>query len=227
MFIVIKLLEFVAAITGTFYLKKEKKNLPTRCFVYFLWLTFFVEIIGMLPRAINHLEGFSFLKDTFLEKNHWLYNAYHIISFLFYITYFKLNLGSKKIRTILDVLSVVYFVLTISYLITIGGYFKSLSTFTYIVGSILIFLCILLYFYEVIQSDTILSFHTNLTFYVAIGAMLFHLIVTPLFIYSEYYLGENPEFVKVRRIILYSANIFLYTCYTIGFIVCSRKNKSY
>ncbi len=227
--IIVNFFELLSALVGTSFIRKNKTSNLTKYFVYFLWLTVFVEIIfGWLPRLVYYQESFSFLKGTFLAKNDWIYNTYFIISFLFYITYFKLNLISKKFRKILSVLSIIYLIACVIYLINEGIYFTSISSVTYITGSILIFLSVLLYFYEIIQSDTILSFHTNLTFYIAVGAMVFHLIATPLFIYSEYYVfDKNPDFVKVRRIILYSTNIFLYTCYIIGFIVCSTKNKSY
>jgi len=118
-------------------------------------------------------------------------------------------------------------IFTIGSLIFTDIFFNKILPTTHIFGSILIFVSVMLYFFKIFQSDKILSIHKEFPFYVAIGAMVFHLIVTPLFIYNEYYSKKNMEFVEVRNLILFSANIFLYTCYILGFIICFRKSKSY
>ncbi len=228
--IIVNLFEVLAALVGTLYFKQLKYRVEelTRYFIWFLWLTVFVELVfGWTPWFIKNLDSLTYLEESFLSNNHWAYNIYFIVSFLFYVFYFKNNIKSKKMNLILNWLMVIYFIASISSLIFTNVYFIGTSHVTYILGSILIFLSVMLYFYETLQSDKILSFHKFFPFYVAIGSMVFHLVVTPLFIYIEYYKIENPEFVQIRRLILYSANIFMYTCYTVGFIVCSKRNKSY
>ncbi|GAA4278415.1 hypothetical protein GCM10022259_31400 [Aquimarina mytili] len=226
--IIVNIFELLAALVGSYTMKKYRVRKLTRYFVYFLWLTVFVELIfGWIPWFVYKIDSISHLKQTFLGNNHWAYNVYFIISFLFYIFFFKENIHSKKIKLFLSVLMFLYVIASTSNLIFTNVFFEGTSPVTYIFGAILIFLSVMLYFYEILKSDTILSFHKSLPFYIAIGAMVFHLIVTPLFIYIQYNSVQNPDFVQVRKIILNSANIFLYTCYTIGFIVCSKKNRSY
>ncbi|WP_109436514.1 hypothetical protein [Aquimarina sp. AU119] len=220
--------EFLAALVGTIYIMKYRVSSLIRYFVYFLWFNFFVEMFGKLPTLISTYDSMSFLKGTLLSyKNAWLYNIHSIISIVFYTWYFKENLISKKFIYILNVLIVVFFVTSVLNLLVTDDFFKVHSAFPMITGTLIILISVFFYFFEMLKSEKILEFNKDLVFYIAIGTMVLHLVVAPLFIYSSYYSKENVEFVKIRVIILYCAIIFTYTCYTIGFVVCSRKNKSY
>ncbi|MFC5044877.1 hypothetical protein ACFSTE_21545 [Aquimarina hainanensis] len=227
----IHLFELIAAVLGTIYLKKKYRddNKSSRYLVLFLWLTVLVEKVGLIPRLSVSFDELAFFKDTFLGKsNYWIYNPYNIISFLFYIYYMKMNVVSNKNKNILKVLSIFYLLITSVNLIFVEGFFaKSLSGLTFILGSLLIMYAVGLYFYEVLQSDIILNFKKMLPFYVAIGVLVFNLVVTPLFIYSKFYAHNNPDFIKVYTSVLIILNVFLYSCYSLGFILCWQKNKSY
>lgn len=222
----------MASISGSLYIRKYRENSSSRYFVYFLWFIFFTELYGTIPSLAYYAdyEGlFVYVKDTFIEKSQWwLYNIQIIFSFSFYVYYFGLNYKTPRLKSNMNILVLMYILGAIINLVFSGVYFIRISSFSYTVGTILLFIGGILYLYETLQSDKILSFYKIIPFYIAIGAIIFHLCVTPLFIYSKYYKSDkSPEFVQVYRIILTAANIFMYTCYTIGFIVCSRKNKSY
>ncbi len=223
-----RLAELISAIVGTIFISKYRANKLTRYFVYFLWLNFFIEIFGKLPGLIKTINSLSFLKGTFLEHNMWMYNIYTIFGYVFYIIYFKYNLHLKSFKKILNLLLVVFFISSVVHFSLTDVFFKRHSFFPMIIGTFSLLIAVFFYFYEILRSDKILDFNKDLVFYVAIGALVFHLCAPPLFIYSGYYnLNNMKDFVQIRRIILYSAIIFMYTCYTIGFIVCFRKNKSY
>ncbi|WP_438711740.1 hypothetical protein ACSTS3_03960 [Aquimarina muelleri] len=226
------LFELIASISGSLYIAKYREDKTSRYFVCFLWFIFFTELFGTIPSLAYHAdyEGlFSCVKGTFLEKSQlWLYNIQIIFSFAFYVYYFGLNYKTPRFRFNMNVLVLIYVLGAIINLIFSDVYFVRISSFSYTIGTILLFISGILYLYETLQSDEILSFYKIIPFYIAIGAIIFHLCVTPLFIYSKYYKSaKSPEFVQVYQIILTVANIFMYTCYTIGFIVCSRKNRSY
>ncbi len=220
----------MAAIVGAIYITKYRVDNLTRYFVYFLWITVFVEVVfGWFTVCIYHFESFSFFKGTFLEKNNYpIYNLYYIVSFAFYIFYFRNYFKKKEFIVSSNLMILLYVVGSVVSLFLTDAFFLRVSSFIYIVGSILIFLGVIFYFFEIFKSDKILTFYKSITFYVSIGAIIFHLSVTPIFIYGSYYSNsKDPEFVQIYKIILTVANIFMYTCYTIGFIICSRKNKSY
>ncbi len=222
------LFELISAIAGYLYIIKYREDKKSRYFVWFLWVTFFVELFGTLPSLIYYFNLFPSLKGTFLENNDWLFNVFFIFNFCFYVYYFWIHYKTKWFKTFMKTLTVVYVLGAIINLILTDIYFKGISSFTYVIGTILLFVGGILYLYEMLQSDKILAFYKTVPFYIAIGSIIFHLVVTPLFIYDKYYdLEKNPELVGVSRIIFNSAIIFLYTCYTIGFLVCLKRNKSY
>ncbi len=221
------LFELISAIAGSLYISKYREDKNSRYFVWFLWITFAVELFGTIPSLIYYFDLFPSLKGTFLESNDWLFNVFFIFNFCFYVYYFSLNYKTKKLKNFMIYLAVIYALGSVVNLLLTDVYFNSISSFTYTVGTILLFFGGILYLFEMLQSDNILVFYRTIPFYIAIGSMIFHLAVTPLFIYDKYYvLEKNPELVKVSRLIFNTAIIFLYSCYTIGFVVCN-KNKSY
>ncbi|MDH7444117.1 hypothetical protein [Aquimarina sp. 2201CG14-23] len=227
--LIINFFEIVTAIFGTVYIKKYREDKISRYFVYFLWFTaLFDTFFGWMPSLIENYDQLFFLKDTFLYKNHWAYNSYDIISFSFYLFFFLNFIESTKAKKI-GVYSIILFIVTsLLNLILSGVFFESPALFSLILGTLLLLFFIIYFYFQVLQSDKILDFYKILVFYISVGALVFHILVNPIFIYGEYYSNtKSPEFVEIYRSILTFANIFMYTCYTIGFIVCSRKNRSY
>ncbi len=226
--------ELIAAIVGIIYIRKYRVDILIRYFVYFLCLNFLIELFGKLPYLIDKTESLSFLKNTFLARNAWLYNIYTVLGYLFYITFFKLHLFSKGFRNILNILSIIFFISSLLNLLLTDVFFKIHSFFPMIIGTLTLLISVFFYFFEMLKSEKILKFNKDLVFYIAVGALVFHLCAPPLFIFTSYYSNLiSAEFVKIRMIILYSAIIFMYTCYTIGFVICIpqkklyQKNKSY
>ncbi|MGK0235945.1 MAG: hypothetical protein ACI9EK_002488, partial [Psychroserpens sp.] len=65
-------MELIAALAGTYYLKKNAKNNKSEKYlILFLWFTLFVEIIGAYaPVAyFSNYQYFSFVENTVFEDN--------------------------------------------------------------------------------------------------------------------------------------------------------------
>ncbi len=206
----------------------EKINpslLYTLCF--FLGITVFSELFGWYAYFVSH--GFlGFLKGTPFENNYWSGNIYSIISYLFYINYFKWYLSSKLSITILNRFSVVFFATNILEIVFSGSFFNGVLPFQNIFGTLLVFLAIAIYYLELLKSDQILQVHKSLPFYVSVGALIFHLCTTPLFLYSSYYSNSiDPDFVSLYRQVIFGTNYLLYSIYIAGFLICSRKKDPY
>jgi hypothetical protein len=222
------LLEAVAIVAGFYFLRHKPLDTVTRYFVYFLVLTFSIETIGHIPTLIYYYEELHFLKDTFWAQNFWLFNPYLILSFLVYINYFKWKINSLGARKILNILSVFYLVTAIGNLIFSDVFFTTFSSYTYMMGTLLVFLSISYYYYEILTSDRILVIKNSISFYISVAALIFHLVSTPLFIYFKYFdRSLSPEFINFYLILFMSVNIFMYTCFSIGFAICSQKKNSY
>ncbi len=227
--IIINIFELIAAVAGTFYISRYRVDRSTRYLVFFLWFTVFVEVIfGWLPTFVETFDFFKFLEDTIFAHNKWIYNTFEVISSLFYLLYFANLIESKRNQVVGVNIIAVYLVFSVFNLAFSDVFFTSSSASNSIFGTLLLVLFIMYFYFQMLQSDKILDFYKSIPFYVSIGALVFHLIVNPIFIYEHYYSHSvSSEFVRVFLTILTIVNIFMYSCYTIGFIVCSKKNKSY
>lgn len=226
--LIINFFEIVTAIIGTIYITKYREDKISRYFVYFLWFTaLFDTFFGWFPSLIINWDKLFFLKGTFLYENHWAYNSYDIISFSFYLLFFLNFIESAKVKKIGLYLIISFIVTSLLNLIFSDVFFKSPALFSLIIGTLLLLVFIVYFYFQVLQSDKILDFYKILVFYVSVGALVFHVLVNPIFIYGEYYSKESPNFHEIYRSILTFANIFMYTCYIMGFMVCYKKNKSY
>ncbi|WP_207489343.1 hypothetical protein, partial [Aequorivita soesokkakensis] len=183
----------------------------------FSWYAYFVNT-GFL----------HFLKGTPFETNYWWGNISSIISYLFYINYFKWYLSSKSSIVILNRVSVVFLIVSILEIVFSGEFFIKFMPISNILGTLLVFLSIAFYYLELLKSDQILQVQKSLPFYVSVGALIFHLCTTPLFLYSSYYSNSiDPSFVSLYRQVIFGINYLLYSIYIAGFLICLRKKDPY
>ncbi|MBW1297372.1 hypothetical protein [Aquimarina litoralis] len=227
--VITNIFELLAAITGTFYIRKYREDLSSRYFVYFLWLTVFVELVfGWLSICIEKIDFFSPLNTTVFVQNDWIYNIYDIVSFAllsFIIIRLYDNTNFKKASTLIAFLFLLFAIVNASFS---NEFYEGIVSLNFIFGSILLLLLVILYFFQLLMSDKILDFYKMMTFYISVGILVYHLTTTPIFIYWKYFsVSVSPKFVEIRQIFITIANIFVYTCYTLGFWICLKKNKSY
>ena len=220
----------ISAILGAIYLNKHKSSGGIKMFVAFLWFTVLVEIIGSYT-AIRHLtenEWFGFTLDSPFERNFWLYNAYFIISFVVYIHFFKLQLKLRRNRVIIEILLSLFIIASVLNLIFSGVYLIGFSSFTNIAGTLLILFTISLYYYQLLTSDAILEIKNSIIFYISLGAILLHIALTPLTIYSIFYNKEfgQSEFLDLFRIMIFTINVLVYLIYSAGFYICRNMKFS-
>lgn len=199
--------------------------------VYFLWMTFFVELFGSYSGFAFYTDYkyFSFVEDTLFESNMWWYNIYSVVSFIFLSFYFVSFLKSKTAKNVFKILTGSFLFTSIISFFLSDDFFGTSSVFVSITGTLLI-LCVILYFYfELLRSDLILKILHFLPFYVSIGVLVFNLTVTPVDLLSKYFTTAegNEIFVSLYLNVYLFANFFLYLSFIIGFIVCSKKRFLY
>ena len=224
--LLINIFEILAFLTGIFYYQKNKTK-PTLYLVWFLGITVFSELFSWYAYFIK--TGFlSFLQETSFESNYWWANIYSIISYLFYINYFKWYLSTKKSIKILNFVLIIFFVVSILEIIFTKEFFLKFLPISNILGTLFVFLSIAFYYLELLKSDQILLVQKSLPFYVSVGALIFHLCTTPLFLYSSYYSNSiDPDFVILYRRVIFGTNYLLYSIYIAGFLICLRKKDPY
>ncbi len=68
----------------------------------------------------------------------------------------------------------------------------AMSSYTSMSGTVLLAVIIGAYYYEMLTSEKILQVFSSLAFYISIAAVVWHLVVTPLYIYSSYFTASSP-----------------------------------
>ncbi|PHS64051.1 MAG: hypothetical protein COB12_08685 [Flavobacterium sp.] len=219
------LLELLAALAGFYFLKKNRNaSKYDKYFVVFLWYTFANEVIGAYaPIAyFSEYRIFGFIKGTLFERNYWLYNIYFIINASFLVYYFNNLLSNKKSRKITNFVLWSYVLSAIIFLFATDVYYKSYSNFTFALGAILLLISILLFYFRLLKTDEIIDLKKYLPIYLSIGVMFFYLCVTPIELFAKYFKITNEVYVAIRINLLLICNIFMYTTFIIGFIVCAK-----
>lgn len=210
--------ELIAAFAGFYYLSKNRTS-KLRSFVYFLVITVFVDAIGSYAILYNTIGFLKPIETTIFKENLWLYNTFVIGSLFFYIHFYKTILKSKRNKKILNILLLVS-VLIVTFNIYRSGllYFTGNLKYNFTWTTFSVFICTTLFFFELLMSDRFLLFYKSPIFYISIGLLFWWLIFPPLIFYMPYYKEIYPEMVNLRETILILTNIFLYGCYTIGFV---------
>jgi len=225
----INVVELLAAIAGSYYLKKNPNTQKANKYlVYFLWYTFINEVISAyaVVAYFSEYKYFSIVKDTFFYNNAWLFNIYTIISFSFLINYFSSFIKSKEIIKVFKLLTIIYIIISLILLVTSDLYFNSDTPFLTVVGTILVVISIFYYYFSLLKSDKVLDLKKQLPIYISIGVLVFNLCFTPIDIFSQYFKRVNELYVTIRINLLLITNIFMYTTFIIGFLVCTKKDTN-
>ena len=223
----ITIFELLAAFFGTYYIfSGRKKHLPTKILVIFLWITVFIEIIGSYsPIAYySSYKYFAWVEGTKFAQSNWLYNPYLILSYCFYPLYFRSYIRIKTWKIILKYLVIFFLVTAILNLVFSDAYFTTFSQYTLLLGALLIFVSVGLFYFQLLRSEAPFNLKHYLPFYISIGTFFFHLCMTPIALYSKYFKVENIDFVDFRVKALLFSNILMYFIYIIGFIICRKKS---
>lgn len=222
---------FLAAISGIIYLAKVK-NVPliNRIFVWFLWFTLFVDLSGFysLIAYYSDYRYFSFVNGTKFVQNYWLYNIFKTVAFIFYFYFFIFQLKSTRLRKIMLWITWIFFISAWINYYFFMDIFMGYSLYTAIGGTFILLTLIGLYLYQIIRSNEILDFYRELPFYVATGALLWHITITPLFIFNQ--LGimySSEDFVRVYLKILTIMNFIMYGFFAVGFLTVSFSRRYY
>lgn len=219
--------ELLAALSGSYYLTKVNDN-RLRIFVYYLWLTFTVEVLGSYSYLMQYdfdYEWFVRIKNSVFRRNFWLYNIYAYMAIGF-ISIFYFNLMAT-LKTKIAVLSIWggYSVFSILYYTLTDAFFIGTLPYQFIIGVLIICLYVLLYFLQLINSDKILNYYKMPAFYISIILLLWHLCVVPLFIFDGYFKSIDSDFGRFRILLLLFINICTYSSFAIAFLYPLYKNR--
>ena len=213
--------EILAGVTGLLLYKKYKST-PAKFFIWFLMYLTICDFIGSYVNYVNNDGFLNFLKDTVFKKNFWWTTLYWKIGapIFFSFFYFKI-LTTNVFKTVIRFCGYSFFFFSLAYVITHwDAYFNSFFPIVSILGAIIIFLCTVFYFIEILQSDKILFFYKSLNFYISVAIFIWWLIITPLVFYDIYNSHNDWNFIFLKWQIYLFANIFMYSTFTFALIFC-------
>ena len=217
--------EFLAAVTGLSLYKKYKFTVA-KFFIWFLVYLTICDFIGSYVRYINNNGILSFLKGTILEKNYWWSTLFWKIgAILFFIFYYRKILKTKVFRDIIKYSGIVFLIISVTHILMNWNlFFSRFFPIISIMGAVIIFMCTAFYFFEVLQTDKILTFYKSINFYISAAIFIWWLIITPIVFYDVY--GENRDivYIHLRRHIYLFANILMYLTFTFALIWCKPEN---
>ncbi len=222
-----KLFGLLTAISGSWYLH-QTKNEKIRIFIHYLWLTVVVETLGGYTKVLQNNYDYSWfvaLKNSIFCRNSWLYNIYNFLSIGLLGIYYSDLLISKSFKIIVRSVFLIYCVFTLGYYMFSDAFFTMGLPFEDILATVIITIYVICYFIELIRSEYILQYYKMPSFYISVALLLWHLSVTPLFIFNSYFRAVNTEFVTFRTLFLFYINIFTYICLTFGFLYSLHKSK--
>lgn len=218
---------YLAFILGLFYLKKETTK-PIKLLVFFLGFVCFIELIATYSTIayFSDYKYFSFVKDTPFRRNTWVYNFYDLLNPIFTCIFFFFYIKNEIFKKVFSIVLGLFFLISIYFQFVATSFFE-ISSFVVIVGTFLILGIIFQFFNELLKSNLILSLKSYIPMYIAVGAFVFNLTTAPLAIFSDYFNVSNGNslFVKLQIYIVLFSNLFMYSCFIIGFLVCSKKKK--
>ncbi|HSP40034.1 MAG TPA: hypothetical protein VLN46_01285, partial [Gillisia sp.] len=226
--LLIYLLEIGAAVSGTIYLRKIiAPPRGARLIVFYLWLVVFVESVGIYPAYAyySNYTKLGFIEGTLLERNFWWFNIYNVVKTVMLSYFFILQFRSLWNQKFFYILTWFITLTLIIDLLYSGGFFTQYPIYSAVAGPLYLIILILMFHKELIESYHILNFQKSIAFYISIGMLIWHAMVTPLFIYSKYFSRTSPEFVAMHSTILQWANVFLYGIIIVGFWVCMVKGE--
>ncbi|XMO85951.1 hypothetical protein AAFN75_14270 [Algibacter sp. AS12] len=217
-------LEFLAAFVGLLCIKKYR-NTSTRYFIYFLFYIFFVEVIGAMLAYTPNFLPIQLLRKMGVRVYNWYNLLWLYGSIVFVVFYFHAILRRKKLKLVIRVVGVIFSIIMLSHFIfNFEVFLNSRSIFYQIAGLITTFVCIITYFIELTNSDSILNMFKIFSFYASVGLFLWWLIITPVLFFDTYNTESDWDFVNLKRLIFLFANIFMYSCFTLGLIISKPIN---
>lgn len=216
----------IATITALIYRKKFKGTVVTN-FIYFLIYVVFVEVIAGYTTFLVYLNKYHLLDGMLIKKNYWWYAlAWTTGSALFFSYYYRKIIKTKILKTVLK--SLFWIMVLTVILVGIVDYKHIFSPFPVvleIVSFIVVVISALIYFIDVLLSNTILKFYKSIHFYMSCAILFWWLVTTPLAFYQIYFSHVDWNYIILKWQILLFANILMYLTFAIALIWCKPQNN--
>lgn len=183
-------------------------------FVPFLLLTVLVEWgVYLTTRAFGSFN------------NHWIYNIFILIEFLFYYVLYGQLLMGEKIKRFIQWWIPVFILLAVLNWVFFQGFLRY-DTYTVMLGSFVLLVLVFFFFNELMLSAERISLLRYPPFWISIGLLTFYSGQFITLAFFEYMIRTNNfSFATVLNFSMRYLNVILYTCYIVAFL-CKRPAKT-
>ncbi len=194
----IHIIELITAIVAVLSWNKYKHS-TERKFVYFFWIVFLMDVSGTI------------IAYSTKYNNLFIYNSLFIFYFIFFISWYKKILEKKRSYFFISITFVYLIFLVFSFYKE--SFTNSLQTLNFFSGSIAIILCSFFYYFQLLNSEKVLTLKTNLPFWITMGNIIYFVGMLPLVILLKYLNITELSY----SIIVTLLNWVTYICYILGF----------
>lgn len=185
---------------------KSLKPSWLRLFTWFLLFSFLISIAGYF---------YSF----YLKKgNHFIFNIYLLVQFIFYFGIFYKTFQAKKLKAFTLVASISFLIYLLISFIFLNG-FHRFNSLGFTIGSVLTILFCLLYFGTLFKADGLINYFKIPMFWIATGILFFFVGNFLYLSFLNYILENNLDSEgNIYDFIIITLNLLLYCFFSIGFL---------
>ncbi len=201
--------EVLAAIIATIFFYKYKNTKFLKYLIFFIWYVALNETVGLYIRIDKGVNAI-------------IYNIYNAVNFTFFLLLYRHYFKNKKNKKL-----ALYFCIIYLSSFTINGFFENYMTeyqrFPYILGALFLVISILLYFFEILNSEQVLQAKKNLLIWISFGLLIYFVGNLPFRILRNYY--EELTDATVLFLVNITLTVIMNTCFIIGFIWSDKKHQ--
>jgi len=204
--IVLNGFELAACIVGFVVWKKIKNS-------YWRWFPFYLALIVLIEITA---EYFLHVRNN-LAVNNGIYQYFGLpLEFLFFywLLYRYFN-NESRWPLYAAAIYLACWLLDIFYLGQLSLYFESIS---YIIGTILLAILLLIFFIDFSKSDAILKYQSSMMFWVCAGLMIFYIGTLPFYGLHTTLYRMDKHFFYAYWYIQFALNYLMYTLFVVAFI---------
>ncbi|MDH7445442.1 hypothetical protein [Aquimarina sp. 2201CG14-23] len=201
--------EVFTAIVGTIFFYKYKDAKFLRYFIFFIWYVATNELVGLYIKLDSGVNAI-------------IYNIYNAVNFTFFLLLYRYYFKNEKNKKLALYFSIIYLSSFV-----INGFFENYLSeyqrFPYILGALFLVITILLYFFEILNSEKVLNAKKNLLIWISVGLLMYFVGNLPFRILRNYY--QELTDATVLFLVNITLTVIMNTCFIIGFIWSDKKQQ--
>lgn len=155
------------------------------------------------------------------RSNHFIYNIYFPVAFLFYFFLFTKGFETAKEKKIIYLFTLIYLLVVLIDMILFNG-INYFNNYAFCAGAILIIICTLIYFIKLFLAEGIVNYFKIPMFWISMGLLFFYVGSLVLMALLPYLISNHLG--NIYGNIMHVLNCLLYFAIIAGFL-CNQTWK--